>query len=84
MVELQDKSGHVTTVTQPFSLDTEPSSLGLFELLLLQANLPMGVSSHNFVIIYMLNISSSVEVTVYVAVVTIYWTTTAHQAARTR
>ena len=52
IIELQDKGGHVTTVTQPFSLNTEPSSIGLFELLLLQANLPTGVSSHSFIIIH--------------------------------
>ena len=42
---LQDKGGHIATVTQPFSLDTEPISTGLFQAFVLQANLPTGVSS---------------------------------------
>ena len=82
---LQDKGGHVTTVTQPFSLDTEPISIGRFEAFVLQANLPTTVSSCYFITIYIiLNVSSVVEDSVYVAMVTAYWTAATCQMASKR
>lgn len=82
---LQDRGGHVTTVTQPFSLDKEPASVALFESFVLQANLPTGVSNCLFQKhLCTLNMSSVVKAAISVAMVIAYWTTTTCQVARKR